>query len=217
MHPNPAFRTESAAENLAFAALRGFGIFTIDGAGAGPLAAHAPFVMDAAHGALEAHLVRSTPFARAAAAAGEEGAPALLAVSGPDAYISPDWYAAGLDQVPTWNYVAVHLRGRLRLAPVERLRPHLEALSAQYEARLAPKPPWRLEKMSESVYDRLARALTPVSLTIEAVEGTWKLNQNKPAGARAGAAEALAAAGPDAPGQERAALARLMSSAKPGR
>ena len=63
----------------------------------------------------------------------------MLAVSGPEVYISPDWY--GLDnQVPTWNYIAVHLRGSLTTLPIDTLRPHLNALSARNEALLAAKP-----------------------------------------------------------------------------
>jgi len=60
---------------------------------------------------VHAHLVRSNPIAQCLRA-GERKA--VLAVSGPDAYVSPDWYARMPDQVPTWNYVAVHLRGTRR-------------------------------------------------------------------------------------------------------
>ena len=58
----------------------------------------------------------------------------MLAVSGPDSYVSPDWYGTGTaDQVPTWNYVAVHIRGTLRRRADETLRAHLDALSARFE------------------------------------------------------------------------------------
>jgi SAM-dependent methyltransferase len=110
---------------LAFAAKRGFGVLSVNGT-EGPLAAHVPFVFDK-DGMVEMHLVRSNPIARM-----EGPVPALLAVQGPDAYISPDWYGAA-DQVPTWNYVAVHLRGVLHPLPVEALEPHLDALSAEFE------------------------------------------------------------------------------------
>ena len=109
MHPNSAFRQTSAAANLAFARARGFGMLTLNGP-EGPLAAHVPFLIDAEGTALDLHLARSNPIARAPLPAS-----ALMAVSGPDAYISPDWYGVA-DQVPTWNYVAVHLRGTLAAA-----------------------------------------------------------------------------------------------------
>jgi transcriptional regulator len=138
MHPNPAFRKTPEAENLAFARARGFGILTVNGA-EGPLAAHVPFLINDAGTALDLHLARSNPIARLSGPA-----PALFAVSGPDAYISPDWYGPHdlvPDQVPTWNYIAVHLRGTLHPLPPEALRPHLDALSAEQEGGLPERRP----------------------------------------------------------------------------
>jgi transcriptional regulator len=117
MHPNPAFRQVPAEDSLAFAKARGFGTLCLNG-DAGPIMAHVPFVVTES-GGLSAliHLARSNAIARSALPA-----PAVLAVMGPESYISPDWYGA-VDQVPTWNYVAVHLRGRLEAMPDEALRP----------------------------------------------------------------------------------------------
>ena len=102
---------------------------------------------------------------------------------GPDGYVSPDWYGIG-DQVPTWNYVAVHLRGTLDLLPQESLRGHLDRLSAAFEGRLLPKPPWKTDKLSADVLERFLRMIVPCRMTIGDVQGTWKLGQNKTAGAR---------------------------------
>lgn len=201
MHPNPAFRKADAAADLAFAAARGFGTLIASGA-EGPLAAHVPFAIDADAGRLETHLVRSNPLARAL---GEGAAPALLAVSGPDGYVSPDWYGDP-GQVPTWNYVAIHLRGRLALAPAETLRAHLARLSETFEPRLAPKRPWTMDKMAPAALARLMRAIVPATMTIDRVESTWKLNQNKSPDAREGAAAAIEGS----VGAELAALAALM-------
>ena len=111
-----------------------------------------------------------------------------MVVSGPDGYISPDWYEADPGLVPTWNYVAVHMRGRLRLRPQESLRNHLDALAMQFEQRLLPKPPWRISKVSERQLEAMMRTIFPVELEVKTVDGTWKLNQNKPAEARLNAA-----------------------------
>ena len=73
---------------------------------------------------------------------------ARIAVSGPDGYVSPDWYGI-VDQVPTWNYVAVHLTGVLELRSQEEMRDLLDRQSAYYEDRLRPKPPWRTDKMTD--------------------------------------------------------------------
>ena len=199
MHTNPAFRTMGRDENLALARQRGFGILMLNG-DEGPLASHVPFVLAEDGGSAELHLTRSNPIARAAPG------PAVLVVSGPDAYVSPDWYGLD-DQVPTWNYVAVHLRGTLAALEPEVMKDHVDALSAIHEGRLLPKTPWHSDKMSDGTLPRMMRMILPFRLTIAAVEGTWKLNQNKPDEVRAKAAEALAAQ-PDAGAQAIAALMR---------
>ncbi|QPH53854.1 FMN-binding negative transcriptional regulator [Pontivivens ytuae] len=181
MHPNPTFRKAERAQNIDFARRRGFGTLSVNGPN-GPLAAHVPFLLDADGTVAEAHLARSNPILRAAG-------PALLAVTGPDGYISPDWYGAD-DQVPTWNYVAVHLRGRLDVLEPDVLRPHLDALSARHETPL-DKRPWTMAKMTPDVATRMMRMIVPVRLHIDAVEGTWKLNQNKKAAHRLAAADAV--------------------------
>lgn len=202
MHPNPAFRQTPTAGNLAFARSRGFGLLTVNGA-EGPLAAHVPFLLSADGTTADLHLSRSNPIARAVLPA-----PALLAVPGPDAYVSPDWYGLD-DQVPTWNYVAVHLRGTLAPLPAETLRPHLDALSEAFETRLLPKPPWRSAKMTPGAMERMMRMILPFRLTVTTVDGTWKLNQNKPEAARHAAAAQL-----DAGPQAACDLAALMRSAR---
>lgn len=204
MHPNPAFRAEPEARALAFAAERGFGVFVAAGPD-GVLASHVPFLLDGDRAA--AHLVRSTALTRHLMREGP--GPATLIVSGPDGYVSPDWYGEA-DRVPTWNYVAVHLRGRLRLLDQDALLPHLEAVSARFEAALAPKPPWTHHKMSPGVMESMMRQILPVEMTVEGVESTFKLNQNRSAPARSRAADRLAEG--RTPGQETEALAALMRS-----
>jgi transcriptional regulator len=201
MHPNPAFRQVPAEDSLAFAKARGFGTLCLNG-DAGPIMAHVPFVVTES-GGLSAliHLARSNAIARSALPA-----PAVLAVMGPESYISPDWYGA-VDQVPTWNYVAVHLRGQLEPLPDEALRPMADELSAVFEARLAPKRPWTSAKMSDEAMVRMMRMILPFRLVIEGVEGTWKLGQNKTPEQRAGAVAGLEAWEEPSP---RAELARLM-------
>jgi len=188
MHPNPAFRKASTEENLAFARQRGFGTLAVNGS-AGPVLAHVPFVMAEDGTSVDLHLARSN---RVIA----EGLPAksVLSVMGPDAYVSPDWYGVA-DQVPTWNYIAVHLRGELVPMPVEAFRAHLEALSDQFEVRLAPKRVWKTSKMTEGVMERMMRMILPFRLMIGEVDGTWKLGQNKTAEARDGVVAALEALG----------------------
>jgi transcriptional regulator len=208
MHPNPAFRQESRDRNLAFVRSRGFGVLSVNGAD-GPLAAHIPFLLNEDASFANLHLARSNPIARAGLPL-----PAVLIVSGPDAYVSPDFYgphAEVPDQVPTWNYVAVHLRGMLDPLPDEALRPHVDALSAEHEGRIAGKTPWTSAKMTEGAMPRMMRMILPFRLRITSVDGTWKLNQNKPTEVRARAAAELAKG--NAASREIAALMRNLPEA----
>ncbi|GGE51948.1 FMN-binding negative transcriptional regulator [Actibacterium pelagium] len=173
MHPNPIFRNRPDQLNLSFAKARGFGTLVVSTAGA-PLISHVPFVLDEIARTVGMHLVRSNPIARLV----KESTPATVAVVGPHSYISPDWYETP-DQVPTWNYVAVHLTGMLEPLPPKDLRPHLEELSHQFEEQLAPKPEWLLDKMGEEPLAKMIRQILPFRLRIADVDGTWKLNQNK--------------------------------------
>lgn len=197
MHPNPAFRRVDAAQSLALVRARSFGILVAQGA-EGPLASHIPFMLSDDGSVVEFHLVRNSAMARAIA----DGAPVRLIVDGPEGYISPDWYGVA-DQVPTWNYVAVHLVGEARLTDEDGFRDLLDRLSAHFEARLLPKKPWTSDKMTEGVMERMMRGIVPCVMQVSNLQSTWKLGQNKPEDARAGAARGLE-------GQGNAALANLM-------
>lgn len=199
MHPNPAFRATPDARSLAFVRDRAFGILAVN-ADPAPLLSHLPFLLSDDGAAADLHLVRSNPIARLA------DEPAVLSVSGPDGYVSSDWYGVP-DQVPTWNYVAVHLRGRLERLPDAVMRDMLDRQSAEAERRLLPKPPWRTDKMTPEVLDRMIRQIVPYRLHVESVEATWKLSQNKPAEVALAAADGLARAGLR---DDAEALAQLM-------
>lgn len=200
MHTNPAFRPDAEARARADAADRAFGVLTVVGPD-GILASHVPIIVG--ERVVSAHLVRSNPIARLLR---DGPVSALFVVSGPDGYISPDWYEED-DLVPTWNYVAIHLRGTLTAQPPEALRPHLEALSATLEAHLLPKKPWTMDKNRPETLDKLMRTLVPVEMTIDTVESTYKLNQNRSDTARGSAADKVAMA---PLGHEAQALAAMM-------
>lgn len=200
MHPNPTFRAVSEAENLRWAATRGAGVLAVSDPEGPPLMAQFPFVIRGDQ--VLFHLVRSNPVARAI----RSGLPGKLYVSGPESYVSPDWYGID-DQVPTWNYVSVHLAGPVTQLPQDRLGEVLELLSDRFESELAPKPIWKMTKVPAEALDRMMRQIVPCALRIETVEGTWKLGQNKPDAARLSAADGVERHGI---GQEVAALADLM-------
>ena len=189
MHPNPAFRKEPVERNIAFLRERTFGQLAING-DEGPLVSHVPFILSQDAREMELHLVRSNPIVRAL----KQPQMAVLAATGGDAYISPDWYEVD-DQVPTWNYVAVHVRGEIRLLDSDELHGVLSRLSAELESRLEPKKPWTSDKMDQETYARMQRQIVPVKMKVSGIEGTWKLSQNKTESARLGAAQGVAESG----------------------
>lgn len=189
MHPNPVYRGVTRDENITFARDQGFGMLAVSGLDA-PLISHIPFLLSEDGAWAEFHLVRSNPIARAL----KIPLRARLAVLGPHSYISPDWYGIE-DQVPTWNYLAVHLIGEVELRPVEELRNLLDRQSAFYEQRLLPKAPWTTEKMTPEALDRMMRQIMPARMRIDQIDGTWKLNQNKPDDVRLRAADHVAGYG----------------------
>lgn len=203
MHPNPIFRKEEEARAFSFAQKRGFGLLLVNGPEAVPLTAHIPFLLRPKPQRALLHLVVSNPIYRLL---GEDPMAALISVSGPDSYISPDWYGVD-DQVPTWNYVAVNLRGRLSKMDPAQTQMVIDAQSQGFEARLAPKPIWQTEKMTKDVLHKLMRQIRPLALEIETIESTFKLGQNKPPEVRQRAAQKVASDGIGANVQD---LAKLM-------
>jgi transcriptional regulator len=194
MHPNPLYRTDDRALCESLIAEIGFGMVfaqTPDG----PRVAHTP-LLATGDGAVQFHLARSNALTRHL-----DGSTALIVVNGPDAYVSPRWYA-GRDTVPTWDYVALELEGRVRRMADEGLEVFLHAAIAKHEERLEGEP-WRAEEASARVWSGLFRGITGFEMEVLAWRPTLKLSQNKTAEDRARIAEGLDAAG-------HAALAHLV-------
>ena len=133
------------------------------------------------------HVARHNPLVHL----GDGTSPWLLAVNGADAYVSADWYASP-DQVPTWLYQAVHLTGTVSLMPEGELAAHLDTLSAKFESWLAPKPPWTVTKVSAGRQEMLKKAIVGLVMTVEDIEGSFKLNQHKSDADHMAVANALA-------------------------
>ena len=147
----------------------------------GLLATHLPLVLDRAAGpmgTLVGHFARANPHSRSLTAGPLE---ALVIFTGPDAYITPEWYrtkeATGR-VVPTWNYVAVHAYGTLRLNDDPRsLRDHLEMLTHRHEADRAR--PWHVTDAPADYIAQQMNAIVRVDLQIDRLEGKWKMSQNR--------------------------------------
>ena len=187
MHVNRAFAWTDPAELLAFIADVSFAHLFVPSP-EGPLVAHVPVVVTA-DGNLRFHLARANPPADHL-----DGTVALASFAGPDAYISPDWYRSA-DQVPTWNYVTVEARGRVRRLSETDLIGNLDALSIAHETRLLPKKPWGRAKMRPGLFEGMLKAIVAFELEVENLRGTRKLGQNKNSDDREGAVAGLEAAG----------------------
>lgn len=187
MHPAPAFRVEDRAVLLDF--LRAHPFVTLAASvGGRPFVAQSPIVIRELAGeiALDFHLSRGnvlTPHLT-------QGFPAIALATGPDAYVSPDWYERP-DQVPTWNYLSVEAEGAVAPLNDAELVALLDDLSAQEEARLLPKKPWTRDKMKSGKFEALLRGIMGGRLFVERLEGTFKLSQNKADADRLGAAKGL--------------------------
>ena len=181
MHPDRRFAWQDREAMLAFVADVAFCTICAEG----PAVVHAPVVVVG-----EDRLRFHVSLGNRAVEALDRGR-ALVSCLGPDAYISPDWYGTP-DQVPTWNYVAVEAEGPLRRLDETELADLLDTLSAQHEARLAPKPAWTRAKMTPGRFEAMLKAIVGYELTIDALRGTRKLGQTKNEVERAAAAEGLA-------------------------
>src|SRR5690349_16413472 len=155
----------------------------------GPFASHIPFLLDTAageYGTLHGHLARPNPQWQHFGSLHE----ALVVFQGPHGYISPTWYERRDANVPTWNYAAIHVRGRPRIVEepeaVDRL---LSNLAGTYEA--GTPAPWRLDELPPAQLAGMRRGIVAFELPIGRIEGKFKLSQNKTQGDRTGAIAAL--------------------------
>lgn len=188
MHVPPPFRINRSA-SLAFAQARAFGLVCACD-GNKPVASWVPFHIGyASDGTPTAsfHLARANPLT----APKLSGQPWLIAVGGADAYVSPRWYASP-QQVPTWLYEAVHLTGPVRELTNDGLSAHLDALSANFEAGPDIETPWSMAEIAAGRRVALMNAIVGFTMTIETIEGSFKLNQHKSDADHAAIAEALA-------------------------
>lgn len=207
MYTPPMFKADRAA-SLKFAETRGFGLIcAFDGHK--PIASSLPFYLSYADDGtprVAFHVARHNPLARLAGGTSSW----LLAVTGVDAYVSADDYVSS-DQVPTWLYQAVHLSGPVRVLTDDELTVQVNTLSAKFEERLLPKQPWTSAKMTAGRFEAMKKAILGLLMTVEEVEGSFKLNQHK-TDADYRAVSAALGSRPDADARQ---IAQLMREARP--
>jgi len=205
----PAHFAEDRVPTL-HAAIREIGLGTLVTLGDDGLSAsHVPMLIDTEprpFGTLTGHIARANPQWRTV----KRDAAALAIFLGPNTYISPSWYETKQQSgkvVPTWNYVAVHARGRLRFFDDrESLRRIVTRLTEKYEASRAE--PWQVTDAPADYIDAMLKAIIGFELTIDALEGKWKMSQNQPLENRAGVVESLTEEG-------NGAIAALVAATMP--
>jgi len=199
MHPNALYRNDDRALHEALIEEVGFGMVFAQTAD-GPRVAHTPIV-STGDGAVQFHLARGNALTRYLV-----GQEALVLVNGPDAYVTPRWYADA-NTVPTWDYVALELQGPVRKMATEGLLAMLDAIAERHEERI-PGEPWTREQVDPGKIAGLVKGIVGFEMEVRAWRPTFKLSQNKSAEDRVAIADALAAHGSPA-------LATLMRTLAP--
>jgi transcriptional regulator len=178
----------------------------------GVTANHLPFEIDpepAPFGTLRAHVARANPVWR------DHAADALVVFQGASAYISPSSYPSKQETgkvVPTYNYVVVHARGRLRaIEDPEWLRGLVGRLTDRHES--GRPEPWKLTDAPEDYIAGQLRAIVGLEMVPTVLVGKWKLSQNRPPADRDGVARTLEGS-PDA--HSRDIARRVRDATKPG-
>lgn len=185
MHPNPLYRHEDRALLETLLDEIGFGMVFLTTPD-GPRVAHTP-LLSTGDGAVQFHLARSNALTKWL-----DGATALVTINGPDAYVSPRWYAER-GTVPTWDYVSLELEGRVRRMDQDGLNALLYTLIDKQEKLLGGEQ-WSGNETPPDVWRKLLSAIVGFELEIQAWRPTLKLSQNKSAEDRVRIAQGLVAA-----------------------
>ncbi len=210
MYAPPQFREER--RDVLVAAMRDIQLAAIVTQDAdGPCATHAPVVVreEGEELLLEFHVARQNPHWQLA------GQKTLAIFQGPQAYIHPGWYRSKAEHgrvVPTWTYVMVHAHGTLAAMDSEaELLAHLDQLTSRNET--GRENPWAVSDAPEKYIHGMTRAIVGLRMRVERLEGSWKLNQHKSEGDRAGVQSGLAAEA-DSNAQAISALMRGLESGR---
>ncbi len=179
MYIPPHFNEPHAGTLHALIASHPMGILFTHGK-SGLDANHLPFDLRAGQGALgvlQAHVARGNPVWQDIA----DGDEVLVVFRAGDAYVSPQWYPSKQEQhrqVPTWNYTAVHARGRVAIRDDERfVRGLVGRLTRTHEAGMPT--PWKMSDSPREFIDTLLQSIVGMEIEITALEGKAKLGQNK--------------------------------------
>ena len=166
------YRNEDPDEIRDFLRRHSFGILVSTGQD-GPQATHLPLEFEddpEGNGTLKGHFARVNPQWRQI----PEGSEVLCIFNGPHAYVSSSWYQE--EEVPTWNYMAVHVRGIYRRQNAEELWASLHRLVDKYETD--SRDPVSLHNLSPSTL-RQVKGIVGFEIAITRIEAAYKLSQGR--------------------------------------
>ncbi len=170
MYTPPKFKIDDPETIRSFIEDNSFGLLlSLDGSGIQDT--HTPFIFSEDGKSLLGHIARANPQWKS----WTENRKVKVIFSGPHAYISPSYYITEF-AVPTWNYSAVSISGDLMIVDEEKhVLEFLDKLVAKFEN---PENPWRMNRADER-YMKLLSGIVAFSISIESVEASFKMNQNK--------------------------------------
>jgi len=166
------FRVRERATAIEFMRLNPFAVL-VSNADDAPFATHVPIVTreNGDHVTLRGHVAKANPHWRYL----EQQPNCLMIFHGPHAYISPRNYVTK-ENVPTWNYGAVHVYGNARIySGHEDLLAMLDDLIPTFEA--AYQQQW--DNLNEAYRSRMLDHIVGFEITVSKVEGKFKLSQNR--------------------------------------
>jgi transcriptional regulator len=173
MYIHPLNHWENNPEITAFIQKNAFASLVSQSNGK-PWATHLPLVLDrnvSDEAVLHGHLAKANQQWKIF----ENQQDVLVIFQGPHAYISSSWY--NHENVPTWNYLAVHVYGKVRILEGEELMHHLKSIVDTYESGRPNRV--HLETMTDSYVQSQVRALVGIEVKIEEVQASAKLSQNR--------------------------------------
>ena len=191
----PHFNVMAEPDVHAFVAATGSAEIVTAGPDGVPTATLLPILWSERGETVVAHMARANPHWHSI----EPGQPCLAIIAGPQAYISPTWYAAKVEHgrvVPTWNYSSVHLTGTIRVHDdPEWVRRAVTDLTDRHEQPRAE--PWAVTDAPETYVDKNLKAIVGLEMTVTRVEAKAKLSQNRSDADQSGVVAGLAADGAD--------------------
>jgi transcriptional regulator len=170
MYVPKQFRNDDASTINDFIRQHGFGIL-VSQSDHRMVATHIPLELSEDETKLTGHISKANPQWKNF----NNSAEVMIIFPGPHAYVSSSWYDH--ENVPTWNYIAVHVYGKIRIIEGEQLQAALKQLVDKYEK--ASEDPVSIEKMSQEYFRQSIKGLVGFEIEITSIEAAYKLSQNR--------------------------------------